>query len=190
MKRLVLATAAALALAGPAAAADLLGSQVTAQLFYPNLATPDSPVAGPVTVVDPGVEFPPNSIIAGRNFGFDITGNQIKYIPDENSSYGVAAFNGFVLTFTGAPAITSVTYDAGDSNFAATGISFTSNSVSLNYSGASPTVDSLSVFDIGFAGVPEPATWAMMILGVGLIGAALRGQYLAGRRLAELRRVE
>ena len=35
--------------------------------------------------------------------------------------------------------------------------------------------------------VPEPASWAMMILGLGLIGVALRGFHVLDRRLESLR---
>ena len=36
------------------------------------------------------------------------------------------------------------------------------------------------------AGVPEPATWAMMLLGIGMIGLGLRGLARANRALAAL----
>ena len=35
-------------------------------------------------------------------------------------------------------------------------------------------------------GLPEPASWALMLLGFGMIGAALRGFVVANRRLARL----
>lgn len=38
--------------------------------------------------------------------------------------------------------------------------------------------------DIGVGGVPEPATWAMMILGFGVVGGAMRGRRNRARRLA------
>ena len=36
------------------------------------------------------------------------------------------------------------------------------------------------------AGIPEPATWAMMIVGFAMVGGALRGLILSDRRLAKL----
>ena len=39
-------------------------------------------------------------------------------------------------------------------------------------------------FDAVFAGVPEPATWAMMIAGLGLTGAALRRRSSRAARIA------
>ncbi len=38
-----------------------------------------------------------------------------------------------------------------------------------------------------FGSLPEPAAWALMLVGVGMIGGALRGLLVANRRLAKLR---
>ena len=35
-------------------------------------------------------------------------------------------------------------------------------------------LDNITVTDIGTAAVPEPATWAMMLVGLGMVGAAVR----------------
>lgn len=40
--------------------------------------------------------------------------------------------------------------------------------------GAPAVMDLTGAFDVLTAGVPEPATWAMVILGLGLIGMAAR----------------
>jgi hypothetical protein len=130
-------------------------------------------------VVGAGVEIPPGVIYAGRGFGFDISGTQIKYLANENIQYGDAAdsggtFNGFVLTFAGAPNITNVTLN-GATNFAPVDFDWTSYSVTLNYNALHPFVDSVTVLDVTFA-VPEPSIWIMMITGFGLVGFALRRQ--------------
>ena len=39
----------------------------------------------------------------------------------------------------------------------------------------------------GLTGVPEPTTWALMLVGFAMIGGALRGLLMANRRLARLR---
>jgi len=178
----VAAVAAAGLWAGSANAAGLFGSSVSVTLNYPLIGTVQAS-AGPVTVGS-GVEFGPGVIYPGRNFGFDIGNSTISYLPDESVGYGdfgSGGFNGFVLTFTGAPTITGVTYDAGGSTFAPTGISFTGNTVSLDFSGASVLPTSISEVDLTFAGgsVPEPQTWVLMLTGVAAMGSALR---FAGRR--------
>jgi len=44
--------------------------------------------------------------------------------------------------------------------------------------GAGPVLDS---YDLSISSAPEPGTWAMMLLGCGLIGAALRRRYTHSR---------
>ena len=50
--------------------------------------------------------------------------------------------------------------------------------------------DSLSVWDfvnkVRYGRLPEPASWALMLIGFGMIGGALRGFVVANRRLARL----
>lgn len=64
-------------------------------------------------------------------------------------------------------------------NYLATGgfttISFTVNS-STNLGNNDPLIDGVSFEGAQGHGVPEPATWALMILGFGAVGAALRGR--------------
>jgi hypothetical protein len=57
---------------------------------------------------------------------------------------------------------------------------FTSGTFDLNTLFNNPGVSHVDLFDHG--GVPEPSTWAMMLLGFGAIGFALR----RGRRKAAL----
>lgn len=50
--------------------------------------------------------------------------------------------------------------------------------------------DSLSVWDflnaVRYGRLPEPASWALILIGFGMIGGALRGFVVANRRLAKL----
>lgn len=43
---------------------------------------------------------------------------------------------------------------------------------------------------VRYGGLPEPAGWALMLVGFGLIGGALRGLVVANRRLARLQEGE
>lgn len=54
-------------------------------------------------------------------------------------------------------------------SFTATGASSTLAFTSTTATAFGPALDGVSV-----AAVPEPATWAMMIFGFGLVGAAMR----------------
>ncbi|MHB8529887.1 MAG: PEP-CTERM sorting domain-containing protein [Caulobacteraceae bacterium] len=58
---------------------------------------------------------------------------------------------------------------------------------STAYDSAQGQVPSESFQILGAGGVPEPGSWGLMIVGLGLIGLALRGNVVADRQLAALR---
>lgn len=155
----------------PASAlADLIGSDVTATEYYPDLSTiysccgiPPGPI-GPV-VVGPGVEFPAGSLAPDGQI--DVTGSQIIWTATETVDYLPGAFNGFVLVFSGAPLITNVTLDA-SSTLPAASISFTGNEVLLNLEGESAIAGQETILDITTSAVPEPGL--VLLLGAGLVG--------------------
>jgi hypothetical protein len=183
-----------LAILSPAVArADLLGSQVTGVLLFPNQTTIcnipgicSGPI-GPVSVTS-GVEFPVGSLAFDGTL--DVSGSQIIWTATAAATYGATAFNGFNLSFTGAPTITNVTLDAastilpvafvGPPISSASGISFNANNVLFNLSGDSVTAGQKLILNVATSSsaVPEPAS------GV-LVGAALL-QLLGGA--AALRR--
>jgi hypothetical protein len=69
-------------------------------------------------------------------------------------------------------------YDAGG---------ITSGSINLNtYFANSDAISHLDLFDNGGGPVPEPATWAMMLLGFGGIGMAMRRGRKANGRLLQV----
>ncbi len=177
-------------LVSPAAAAtDLTGSTVTGELFYPNLA---SPIAPPVAaVVGPGIEFPAFSLGPSwfaTPFTVDVTGDKIIIAAHYKGTIPVQAFNGFVLTFIGAPAIADVTLDPASTTISGANHSgFTANSISIDGSGAIETLESVTILDITFAAVPEPTTWAMML--AGFLGMALMIRAARNRRGPALARL-
>jgi len=66
-------------------------------------------------------------------------------------------------------------YDAGG---------ITSGSITMSTYFNNPGISHVDLFDGGAGGVPEPATWAMMLLGFGGIGFAMRrGRKQNGRLL-------
>ena len=178
------------------ARADLLGSDVTAVLFFPNETTfcnipgyCSGPI-GPVTVTS-GVEFPAGTAVGDLAFdgSLDITGSQIIWTATLSAIYatGVAsgpdgAFNGVALSFTGAPIITDVTVDPASTiplvPFSSTvpfissssGLYFNGFNVMFNLAGDSVAAGQQVILDVqaGPSAVPEPAS--VVLLGTVLLG--------------------
>ena len=98
-------------------------------------------------------------------------------------------FSGYVFTFTGALDITKVTVDSASSaDFQPVlpgGLAFTATTISVNVNGDNLAVGDQLILDVTTGGVPtipEPSTWALMLLGfagLGLVGYQRKGA--AGR---------
>jgi len=102
-----------------------------------------------------------------------------------DSYWNPADFNGFeVYDYNGTiGAFTSVTIDP-ISNMAgldASRVSFDADHIWVNWQGLNFTTDTIVRLDVNGSGaVPEPASWAMMLGGFGLVGGALRSRRKAG----------
>jgi PEP-CTERM motif len=118
---------------------------------------------------------------------------QITITNDSPGQFGTpGSFSGYVFMFTGAPDITNVTYsDTGSGNFVPvpidpglpTGLTWTNNTITLNVGGDSLSNDDTLTLDVTTGGsgppaIPEPSTWAMVLLGFAGVGFA------GGRRRA------
>lgn len=172
MNRFVLLAAAALATfatATPAAAALLLGK--TVQISY------EFPAVGSV------YEGPNAVLVNGTNsttfFGLvkatpGDTSLSITF-PDGAATFTSTGFNGVHL-FDGNNSIAAFTAATVGSlnNFAfdASRISFDADNIYLNFQGLS--FDNSSNLTVNIASVPEPTSWALMIGGFGMVGAAMR----------------
>lgn len=169
------------------ARADLLGSDVTAVLLYPNETTfcdlgpaDCSPVPiGPIPVTS-GVppEFPAGTLAFDGSLA--VSGSQIIWTATLPETYIASAFNGFALSFTGAPIITDVTLDPASTILpvpftgfpisSSTGIYFNASNVMFNLAGDSVTAGQQLILDV--QAVPEPASGVLLGIGL-LVGVAL-----------------
>lgn len=111
---------------------------------------------------------------------------QITITNDFAGQFGTpGTFSGYVFTFTGAPDITKVLVDSGSSAAFQPalpgGLSSTTNSITVNVAGDNPAVGDQLILDVTAGSapvVPEPSTWAMMLLGfagLGFVGYRRKG---------------
>ena len=151
-------------------AAGLLDGSVTVSNNGPSFSTV---ALGPVS----------GSTAGGVNlsgFGFHFTDTTASftnsYGPDVYTYVPPPGVNDFVMTFTGVPTITGVTNDP-SSQLDPVAITFGGDWIAFNVSGLARYPGETSIFDVSFAsGVPEPATWTLMLFGVSGLGAALRSR--------------
>ncbi|WP_295624092.1 PEP-CTERM sorting domain-containing protein [uncultured Nitrosomonas sp.] len=165
-------------LATPVNALTLDDSTVSAAVYCCSAPTETYRVSNFVsaTVAD-GIEFPENSftsIISGisvipLNIDIGTTTIDLHYTGSAIAASGT--FNGYVFSFSGAPTITNVTINAA-STFNPTGLSFTTDSVLVDNAGLHFTSSSHLLLDVSL--VPEPSTYAMLIVGVLTILLAYR----------------
>lgn len=168
----------ALALLPVPALAGLAGTTVGEGYYFPDAVTlysgasysPQSFVvgAGPESTIT--VEGVTTITVDFADTSLDLLFNTILTNPTWNST----AFNGVIFTGPGLATLNSVTVN-GSTNFAgfdASRVALSGNQLLLNWQGLSYN-DGTSI-SLSFGVVPEPATWALLIAGFGMVGYAAR----------------
>lgn len=159
--------------ATPASAALLLGKTVQLSHDFPVLGSPD---AG-VTSYTVGTSAPVDYAGLATYFATDTTFNMNVFC-GQGCNWTTTSFNGFVLSDVSSTvdAFTGVTINAATNylGFDASRVSFDADNIYVNLQGL--TANGTITLDINGAagGIPEPAAWAMMLAGFGLVGAAMR----------------
>ncbi len=165
MKKLsatIMFTAATLALSCSQSYAGLAGSTVDVGAYYPNQTTVYSD--GGNKVVGPGVEYGEGTFATyNPSMSIDLSDNQlILSMNGSSTTFLTGAFNGFEIKDLSGGVFTAASVD-GSSNFNPV-ITFSGNTLFLNYQGLDASGISVIDFQVSSA-VPEPSTWAMMLLG-------------------------
>ncbi len=156
------------AIGTPAAAAvDLIGASATALLLYPDTSTVYA--NGGTKTVGAGVEFGAGSFAPAAG-SIDVGARTVTFFTNQSATYGAGSFNGYRIDLSGyTGSLGRAVLDA-SSTFAPSKVYVSGNSVFIDLTGTSANG--------GFAqvnlGVPEPASWALMIAGFGLAGGAMR----------------
>ncbi len=178
MKKSLILSAIAIALAIPGAANAVLldGKTLNYQYYFEDLDSPYPFADNGDKIVGAGVEV--SDVIDGRGT-IDISDTNIFVDFQSSSKFVAAEYNGWVMTdvLNDIDPFTSVTINE-DTNligFSAANLSWTADTISVNWQDLFFDADTIVSLDINSAGaVPEPATWAFMIFGFGAIGAAIR----------------
>lgn len=171
-----------LALCGTAASAGpVLVGTVTDSYLYPTsssvFATSTITVGTPVTC--PGSD--PICAPFAEPATLSASGLTLSVEEDAGSSYNPASFNGIQfsnLVFSDGSHLTGFTLDTDLAGLTASDISFTGNSIEYNAQGLvfSGAPYHITLGLITSSSVPEPASWAFMLAGFGMLGGAMRTQ--------------
>lgn len=177
MKKFLLAVAVvSMGVCALAPAQGLTGSEVSAAVYCctsPDALSRISTIG--TAVVGDTVEFPSGSLMPLSSFyslipvDVDIGATTIELQYFTNQVAANAAFNGHVIRFQGAPSIVGVTVNPA-STYAPFAVSFLRDAVMINSAGVLFSPDSHLVLDLVLA-VPEPGAAAMLLAGLGMLGA-------------------
>jgi hypothetical protein len=179
MKKFLLVAAAVASLSGLGcqAHAGLLGSTIDISAFFPNTSTLFQD--GGTKTVSGAIEYPAGTFANyNPSWQVDVTDSQI-IITNTTAGFPFqpGSFNGFIMTVLSGPTLISAVADA-SSGFFPVGLTIVGNQLQMNFQGvnASNTSPLSSIIDVSTAtsAVPEPSTWAMMLIGFAGLGFAFR----------------
>lgn len=163
-----------LVVASPASAATFIGDSFEGSYRFPRLEK--STITGGSLTVSPVAQF---TLATGRiNPKATISASNVLITFAGDGRYKAAEFNGILLKNLSRSNIADFVLDPGSTllGFDQSRLSFTSNSLIFNFEGLTIRATDRVSANVIFASsaVPEPETWAMLLLGVGMIGSVMR----------------
>jgi hypothetical protein len=126
--------------------------------------------------VGPTIEYPQGTFTSLSSsldvvpVAIDVGSNYIDLRYSAGGTTAAGGFNGFVFSFTGAPAITAVSLDP-TSTYSPV-VTFDADTIYVNEAGLTLTSTSRAMINV--TAVPEPETYALMLGGMALLGLAAR----------------
>lgn len=167
------AAVAALAVAvvaAPSNAASLIGDSITATYYFPDKSNVYGNYSvSPSDTFTVGAGTEATGVVDGAAFtDFDFAATSLTMNLTSSASYNTASFNGwkFINNSKNFDRVTSV-FGLQESY-----VAVVRNTLSVNWQGLNWSAGDKIV--INFATVPEPATWAMMVGGFGVVGFGMR----------------
>lgn len=155
------------ALVARSASAGLLGASVDVTYDAPLLGTVVSDLG--TTTVDGSVEYPNYNNL----FSLSIGDNSLIFTELSTNTYPKTPFNGIEMKILSPVSLTSVSFDPASSYSFSTFGSLSGNELYMNLQGLTVPQGATIVLDFTTA-VPEPTAWALMLVGFGGIGGAVR----------------
>jgi len=160
----------------------LLGATVSEEYRVPDLGTPYLEAVYSPQVFEVGAGQESAITIEGvTTFNIDFADTSLLIAFDTvlaNPTLGNSSFNGLVFTSTAFSQITGAAVDATTNlaGFDASRVAIVGNELRLNFAGLSYDTDTALAlnFSSQVSAIPEPASWAMMMLGLGFVGGAMR----------------
>jgi hypothetical protein len=156
-----------------ASAATLSGSTVSAALYCCTAATEAYRISNIATdVVGSQIEFPANTFTflgdgsSWSEGSIDVGPDTIQLDIFGSGTTKPGSFNGFIFSFSGAPAITGVTVDPTSALIPAS-LSYTSNRIIVDIASKPYTPGTAFVLNVALTPVPEPAS--VMLFAIGII---------------------